>query len=63
MYQAVILRPLTAEARVRARDSPCGIVVYKLALELVFIRALRVVPVSIIPPWLSILVDHLADEQ
>jgi hypothetical protein len=35
----------------------------ELALEQVFLRVLRLSPVNIIPPWLSILVCHLGDEQ
>jgi hypothetical protein len=39
-----------------------GFVVDKVAM-VQFLRVLRVFPVSIIPPWLSILVYHLGDEQ
>jgi hypothetical protein len=44
----------TAEARVRARVSPCGICCVKIELRQVFLRDLRFSPASIIPPWLSI---------
>jgi hypothetical protein len=34
-----------------------------VALGQVFLRVLRFYPVSIIPPWLSMLIYHLEDEQ
>jgi len=40
-----------------------GFVVDKVALGQVFLRVLRFSPVSIIPPWFSILIYHLGDEQ
>jgi hypothetical protein len=40
-----------------------GFVVDKVALGQVFLRVLRFSPVIIIPPWLSILIYHLRDEQ
>jgi hypothetical protein len=40
-----------------------GYVVDKVALGQIFLRVLRFSPVSIIPPSLSTLVYHLADEQ
>jgi hypothetical protein len=48
--EAVSFRLVTADARV----SPCGIVVDKVALGQVFLRILRLSPVTIIPPLLSI---------
>jgi len=36
-----------------------GFVVDKVALGQVFLQVLRFSPVSIIPPWLSILIYHL----
>jgi hypothetical protein len=50
LAQAVIPRPLTAEARVRSRVSSCGIcVVNKVALGQFFTRALQFFPVNFIP--------------
>jgi hypothetical protein len=51
MVQADILRPLTAESRVRVRLSPCGMcVVDRVALGRVFLRLLRFYRVSDIIP-------------
>jgi hypothetical protein len=44
-------RPLTAEARVRAPVSPCGICGGQRVTE-VFLRVLRFSSIRIIPPWL-----------
>jgi hypothetical protein len=51
MAQAVSRRPLTAEARVWPGSFHVGFVVDK-ALGQVFLRVLRLSPVSIIPPSL-----------
>jgi hypothetical protein len=59
MAQAVSHRPLTAEARVRNRVSPCGICSVRSGTETGFLRVLRVSPVNIIPPWFSVLVYHM----
>jgi hypothetical protein len=40
-----------------------GFVVNKVALGQVFLQVLWVSPVSVVPPWLSILIYHLGDEQ
>jgi hypothetical protein len=48
---------LTAEARVRARLIVWDFLVDKVALGQVFLPVLRVSPVTIIPPWLSILMQ------
>jgi hypothetical protein len=40
-----------------------GFVIDKAALGQAFIRVLRVSLVDITPPWLSILLYHLGDEQ
>jgi hypothetical protein len=45
MDQIVSRRPLTVEARVRVRVSPCGM--DKVALGQVFLRVLRFSPVNI----------------
>jgi hypothetical protein len=58
MAQAVSRRALTAEAQVRARVSPCGFVVDKVALGQVFLRVLRFSSVSIIHRG-SILICHM----
>jgi hypothetical protein len=40
-----------------------GFVINKVALGQVFIRGFRRSPVTIIPPWLCILIDNLGDEH
>jgi hypothetical protein len=40
-----------------------GFVVDKVALGQAFFTVLQFSPVNIIPPWLSILINHLRDEQ
>jgi hypothetical protein len=60
MAQAVGSWSLTSENWVQAR---VGFVVDRVALGQVFLLVVRVSPVSIIPPWLSILKYHLEDEQ
>jgi branched-subunit amino acid transport protein len=40
-----------------------GFVVDKVVLGQVFLQVLQFLPVSIIPPWLSILIHHLEDQQ
>jgi hypothetical protein len=62
MAQAVSRRPLTAEARVRARVSICGICGQR-GTGTGFSPNISVFPVNIILPWLSILIYHLGDEQ
>jgi hypothetical protein len=49
---------LTAEAWDRARVSPCGICSGHSGSG-----SSSVFPVSVIPPWLPILIYHLGDEQ
>jgi hypothetical protein len=63
MAQAVSRRPLTAEARYAPGSVHVWFVVDKVALGHVSLRVIRVSPVSIIPPWLPNLIDHLRDEQ
>jgi hypothetical protein len=62
MAQAVSRRPLTAEARVHDRIS-VGFLLDKVALERVFVKVIRFSPVGIIPPWLSVFIYHVGDEQ
>jgi hypothetical protein len=50
MAQAVSRRPLTAEARVRARVTPCGIWGKQSGTGTGFSSSSSVFPVSIIPP-------------
>jgi hypothetical protein len=50
MAQAVIRRPLTMEALVRCRVSPCGICGRQSGTGTSFPRVLRFSPVSFIPP-------------
>jgi hypothetical protein len=47
-------RPITVEARVRARVSSCGISGGQSGTGTGFLRVLQFSPVNIIPPWLSI---------
>jgi hypothetical protein len=60
MVQAVSRRPLTAEARVPARHSPCGICGGQSGNVTGFYRFYLV---NIILPLLSILIYHLGDEK
>jgi hypothetical protein len=56
MAQAVSRRPLTAEARVRSRVSPCGIYGGQSGTGTGFFpRVLRFSPVNLIPPVLHYL--------
>jgi uncharacterized protein YqjF (DUF2071 family) len=63
MAQAFSHWPLNAEAQVRARVSPCGFVVDKVALGQAFLRVLRFSAVNVISLWLFMLACHLAEEQ
>jgi hypothetical protein len=59
MAQVVSCQPLTTEAWV----SPCGICSEQSGTGTGFSVSSSVFPVNIIPPWLSILIYHLGDEQ
>jgi hypothetical protein len=63
MAQAVSRRPLTEEARVRARVSARGICGGQSGTGTDFSPTFSVFLVNIIPPWLSMLIRHLEDEQ
>ena len=52
MAEAISRRPLTAEARVRSRVSPCGICGGQSGTGTGFSRVLRLFVVSIITPML-----------
>jgi hypothetical protein len=56
MAQAVSRRPLSAEARIRARSSLCGIGGGQSGTGAGFLRVLWFFHVSIIPSWLFILI-------
>jgi hypothetical protein len=63
MVQVVSCRPLTAEARVFARVSACGICSGKTGSLKGFIGLLQFSPVSIVSPWLSIIIYHMGNEE
>jgi hypothetical protein len=62
MVQAVTRLPHTAETRFLTLFSPCEICGDKVAVGQGFFRVFRVFPVSIIPPWLSVVIYSLMDE-
>jgi hypothetical protein len=63
MARAVSRRPVAAKAMFAVGSLRVGFVVDKVALGQVFIRILLVFPLSITPPWLSVLIYHMRDEQ
>jgi hypothetical protein len=63
VVQAFSRRPLTTEARVRARVSPCELYGGKSGTGIVFLGVFGLYPVNIIPPLFSILIYHLGDED
>jgi hypothetical protein len=63
MAQVVSRLPLTAEARVCSRFSPCGMCGGQSCSEICFCPRSLVSPVSIITPWLSTVIYHLGDEK
>jgi hypothetical protein len=60
---AVYGRSLTAKVWVRARFSTCGICGRQSGTGTGLSPSSSVFPVSFIPPWLSILIYRLGDEQ
>jgi len=62
MAQAIIRRHLTANSRVRARFSPCGIFGRQSGTGTRYSPSSLVLPCQY-PPWLSILKNHLGNEQ
>jgi predicted small secreted protein len=58
MAQAVSRRPLTAETRVRTRVSPCGISDGQSGTGTGFSPSSSLSSVTIIPPLLSVLINH-----
>jgi hypothetical protein len=63
MAQAHSRRSLTVEARVRVRVSPRGVSWWIKWHWDRFLQSLSVSSVRIIPPWLTMLIYHLKDEQ
>jgi hypothetical protein len=63
MAQPDSCQPLIAEARFKPGSVHVGFVVDQVMLGQVFLQVLQFSPVSILTPWLSILVYHLGDEQ
>jgi hypothetical protein len=63
MAQAVSRWPLTTRHGFAAGSVHVGFFVDKVALGQIFLQDLRFYPVNIIPPWFSILIQHLGDEQ
>jgi hypothetical protein len=63
--QAVSRRPLTAEARIRAQVSSCGICDGRSGSDTGFVCEFLVFLVNVILPWLYILrlYHHLGDKQ
>jgi hypothetical protein len=63
MAQTVSRQPLTTEAQVHVWVSPCGICGGQSGTGAGLLRVRWFLPVSIIPPWLFMLIYHLGDEQ
>jgi hypothetical protein len=63
MYLVVFRRPLTVEARDRAPVSRCGVCGQQSGTGAGFPPSSSVFPVSVISPWLFILIYHLGDER
>lgn len=63
MAHAVRRWPLTTEVRVRARINSFRICGGQSCIVTVFSPTFSVSPVSLIPPWLIMLIYHLGDEQ
>jgi hypothetical protein len=61
--QAVSRRLLTTDTRVRAQGNPCGICGKQSGTGTDFSKSHFVFLVNIIPPWLSVLMYDLGDEQ
>jgi hypothetical protein len=62
MVQAVSHQPLTAEAQIHTQVNPCGSCGGQNGIETGLSPSSSVNPVSIIPPWFSILI-YLVDKQ
>jgi hypothetical protein len=62
MAQAVSRRSLTAETWVLTQVSPGGIYGEESGTE-ISLRVFQFSPDSIIPPWISMPMRHLGDEQ
>jgi hypothetical protein len=56
-------RPFEAEARVRVRVIPYGFCGGQTGNGTGLSTSSSIIPVNIIPPWFSIFIYHLRDEQ
>jgi hypothetical protein len=56
-------RPVTTEAGARSRANRVEFLVDKVTLGQFLLLVLRFYPVNIIPPWLSMLIYDLGNEQ
>jgi hypothetical protein len=63
MAQAVSHWPVTEEAQVHTQVCPGEVCGEQSATGTGFSPSFRLSPVNIIPPWLSMLIYYLGDEQ
>jgi hypothetical protein len=63
MAQAPSHQPVSAEALIHTQVSPCGIFGGQSDTGIGFSPISSVSLINIIPPWLSMLIYHLGNEQ